>query len=103
MRKIEVPTETPPEFELGDTAADIQRRRQKREQREREEAEKQQEERGRGKARRAETPQEEISHTEEGVADVTVMGKHGSNYRLSLSCNRKSKKLNLTNLFNSQQ
>ena len=34
---------------------------------------------------------------------VTVKGKHGSNYRLSLSCNRKSKKLNLTNLFNSQQ
>ena len=35
--------------------------------------------------------------------NVTVTGKHGSNYRLSLSCNRKSKKLNLTNLFNSQQ
>ena len=34
---------------------------------------------------------------------VTVTGKHGSNYRLSLSCNRKNKKLNLTNLFNSQQ
>ena len=34
---------------------------------------------------------------------VTVTGKRGSNYRLSLSCNRKSKKLNLTNLFNSQQ
>ena len=34
---------------------------------------------------------------------VTVTGKHGSNYRLSLSCNKKSKKLNLTNLFNSQQ
>ena len=34
---------------------------------------------------------------------VTVTGKYGSNYRLSLSCNRKSKKLNLTNLFNSQQ
>ena len=33
---------------------------------------------------------------------VTVTGKHGSNYWLSLSCNRKSKKLNLTNLFNSQ-
>ena len=33
---------------------------------------------------------------------VTVTGKRGSNYRLSLSCNRKSKKLNLTNLFNSQ-
>ena len=38
-----------------------------------------------------------------GVVSVTVTGKHGSNYRLSLSCNRKSKKLNLTNLFNSQQ
>ena len=35
-------------------------------------------------------------------APVTVTGKHGSNYRLSLSCNRKTKKLNLTNLFNSQ-
>ena len=34
--------------------------------------------------------------------NVTVTGKRGSNYRLSLSCNRKSKKLNLTNLFNSQ-
>ena len=34
---------------------------------------------------------------------VMVTGKRGSNYRLSLSCNRKSKKLNLTNLFNSQQ
>ena len=34
---------------------------------------------------------------------VTVAGKRGSNYRLSLSCNRKSKKLNLANLFNSQQ
>ena len=37
------------------------------------------------------------------VHTVTVTGKHGSNYRLSLSCNRKSKKLDLTNLFNSQQ
>ena len=35
MRKIEVPTDTPTEFELGDTAADIQRRREKREARER--------------------------------------------------------------------
>ena len=41
--------------------------------------------------------------TNEPVPHVTVTGKHGSNYRLSLSCNRKSKKLNLTNLFNSQQ
>ena len=36
MRRIEVPTDTPTEFELGDTAADIQRRREKREWRERE-------------------------------------------------------------------
>ena len=28
VRRIEVPTETPPEFELGDTVADIQRRRE---------------------------------------------------------------------------
>ena len=37
MRKIEVPTDTPTEFELGDTAADIQRRREKSEARQREE------------------------------------------------------------------
>ena len=29
MRKIEVPTDSVPEFELGDTAADTQRRRGK--------------------------------------------------------------------------
>ena len=34
MRKIEVPTDTPTEFESGDTATDIQRRREEREQRE---------------------------------------------------------------------
>ena len=46
----------------------------------------------------------EIKHMEDvSCVGVTVTGKHGSNYRLSLSCNRKSKKLNLTNLFNSQQ
>ena len=35
-RKIEVPTDTQPQFELGDTAEDIERRRE-REEREREE------------------------------------------------------------------
>ena len=35
MRKIEVPRDIPTEFELGDTAADIQSRREEREQRER--------------------------------------------------------------------
>ena len=36
-RKIEVPTgDTQPQFELGDTAADIERRRREREERERE-------------------------------------------------------------------
>ena len=36
MRKIEVPTGTHTEFDLGDTAADIQTRREETEQRERE-------------------------------------------------------------------
>ena len=33
MRKIEVPTDTQPQFELGDTAEDIERRRREREER----------------------------------------------------------------------
>ena len=33
-RKIEVPADTQPQFELGDTAADIERRRREREERE---------------------------------------------------------------------
>ena len=37
VRKIEVPTDSVPEFELGDTEADIKRRREEREAREREE------------------------------------------------------------------
>ena len=36
-RKIEVPTDTRPQFELGDTAHDIERRRREREERERRE------------------------------------------------------------------
>ena len=36
VREIEVPTYSVPEFELGDTAADIQQRREKREARQRE-------------------------------------------------------------------
>ena len=31
MRKIEVPTDTPTEFELGDTAADIHKMKEERE------------------------------------------------------------------------
>ena len=47
---------TPTEFELGDTAADIQRTREEREQTEKEQAEKQQrEERQREEARRVQT------------------------------------------------
>ena len=41
VRKIEVPTDNVPEFELGDTVADIQRRREKSEDREMEEAQQQ--------------------------------------------------------------
>ena len=44
VRKIKVPTCTPIEIELGDTAADIQSRMEEREQRQREEAIKQQRE-----------------------------------------------------------
>ena len=33
-RKIELPTDTQPQFELGDTAEDIERRRREREERE---------------------------------------------------------------------
>ena len=46
LRKTEVPTDTPTEFELGDTAAVLQRRREEREQGDRKEAEKKQRERG---------------------------------------------------------
>ena len=47
VRKIKVPTDSVPEFELGETAVDIQRRREEREARKREEA--QQEQGGGGK------------------------------------------------------
>ena len=58
VRKIQVLTDTPTEFELGYTAADIERRRVDREQREREEAEKhQREEREREETRRLEDTQ----------------------------------------------
>ena len=66
VRKIVNPTDTPTGFELGDTAADIQRRRQKRELRERNKAEKQQREEME-ETRRPETP----LSTEEAVAKKT--------------------------------
>ena len=37
VRKIEVPTDSVPKFQLGDTVADVQQRREEREAREREE------------------------------------------------------------------
>ena len=43
-RKIEVPTDTQPQFELGDTAADIERRRREQEERDRERMEREREE-----------------------------------------------------------
>ena len=46
MRKIEVPTETQPQFQLGDTAEDIERRRREREERD------EREERTRGEGQR---------------------------------------------------
>ena len=65
MRKIEVLTDTPTEFELGDAAADIQWAREGRGQREvEEESQKQREEKQREEVVREET----IYSAEEGVA-----------------------------------
>ena len=47
MWKIEIPTDSVPKFELGDTVADTQQRREEREAREREVAQKQREEEAR--------------------------------------------------------
>ena len=71
VSKIEVPTYIHTEFELGDTAADIQRRREKWEQREREEeAQKQKEER----------QWKETTHSGEGMARKSLQGKTLNHY-----------------------
>ena len=59
MRKIKVATDTPTEYELGDTAADIQKMRKERKQREREEAGKQQREK-QVEARKSENSQDTL-------------------------------------------
>ena len=64
VRKIEVPTDSVPEFELLDTAADIQQRRQDREARERDEVQQQQQREQ--KARKEEARAEESHSQEEG-------------------------------------
>ena len=64
MRKIEVPTDSVPEFQLGDTVADIQQKREWREESEREDAQQQQQREE--KARREETRVEELHSQEEG-------------------------------------
>ena len=61
----EVPTDSVPEIELGDTAADIQWRREERVVRERKEAQKQRED----EARREEVGLEETNSKEKGVAE----------------------------------
>ena len=66
MRKIEVSTDSVPEFELGDTAADIQWGREERAARGREEAQKQREEEAR---REVEARMEETHLQVEGVAE----------------------------------
>ena len=64
MTNIEVPTDTPTEFELGDTAADKQRWRETSEQREREQTQKQKME------EREVVMREETTYSmEEGVAE----------------------------------
>ena len=60
VRKIEVPTDTPTEFELRDTAANIQRREEREARKREEEAQKQ----------REEARMEETTHSaEEGVVE----------------------------------
>ena len=57
-RKIEVPTDTQPQFDLGDTAADIERRRREREERdEREKIEQEERDRERMEREREESPE----------------------------------------------
>ena len=78
MRKIEGPTDELTGFEMGDTAADIQRRGEEIEQRKRvKETEKQQrEEREREEAMRVGTPQsqpeEPVPEKEQGLRGVKV-------------------------------
>ena len=72
VRNIEVPPDSFSEFELGDTAADIQCRRLKREAREREEAQKQQQREE--KARREEARVEE-THSQEEELQKKVPGQ----------------------------
>ena len=65
VRRIEFPTETPPEFELGDTAADIHWRRHQREAKEKEEQAQ--------KKREQEARREEATHSpEEGVSETSA-------------------------------
>ena len=63
--KIEVPTDSVPELELGDTGADIRWNREEREARKREEAQQQREEEARMEQGRV----EETHSQEEGVAE----------------------------------
>ena len=67
MRKIEVPTDSVPEFELKDTVGDIQWRREERDARERGDAQKQREE---GARREEEARMEETHSQEEGGAEI---------------------------------
>ena len=110
MRKIDVPTDSVPEFELGDTVADIQQRKEENEARERvKEAEKQERKPGGRKlhtqqwrecqksvqrqtkvtqkwihAHRLEQKQAHLSHTQEGAHDQHLSDglRGGDNCRL---------------------
>ena len=101
---MEIPTDTPTEFELGDTAADIQIRREEREQREREyEAQKQQREE-REEARRAKTTQSQLedpvaekrARTERSESEMETRG--GGEWGISQFQSRR-KKGHMTNIY----
>ena len=59
-RKIEIPTDTQPQFELGDTAEDIERRRREREERDEREM-REQEERERERMEREKRREESVN------------------------------------------
>ena len=83
MWRIEVLIDTPTKFELGDTAADIQRRRDKREQRKKEEAKKQQLVEKRQRTERSESKMD----TEGGAKNCTSQShsRHKKGHMMSIS------------------
>ena len=91
VRKIEVPTDTSTKFELGDTAAFIQRRREEREAREREEAKREKTTHSAEEGVAKKCARTDRSHTE---MDTEVGGEVGRSQAHS-----RHKKRHMTNIY----